>query len=239
MTPVDLHIARWVAWSPRRPDRAAWHDWAGIAPPPPAAEGPAVPVLLRRRVGKLGQQALRAAWELQESRDAQLVFASRHGEIGRTVSILEALARREAVSPADFSLSVHHALEGLLSIAAGNRRGHGAVAAGAESLWYGLIEAAGCLADPQCGSVVLVYQDEPLPPPYDSFSAAGEETLALALVLSREGGAGLRLSASPVAPGQCDPRPGEALLGALLRRGGAEVRGERHVWRVACGDVAA
>ena len=47
-----------------------------------------------------------------------------------------------------------------------------AAVGGGESLWYGLIEAAGCLADaPACSvddhwpSVVLVYQDEPLPPP--------------------------------------------------------------------------
>ncbi len=239
MTPIELHVAHWSAWSPRLPDRAAWHAWAGIAPPAASDEIPAGPALLRRRVGKLGQQALRVAWELPESRDAHLVFASRHGEIGRTVSILEALARAEPVSPADFSLSVHHALEGLLSIAGANRRGHGAVAAGADSLWYGLIEAAGCLADPQCPSVVLVYQDEPLPPPYDSFSAPGDESVALALVLARSGGTALKLSATPVQAGDCEPRPGEALLGALLRRGSAVARGERHVWRVACDDAGA
>ena len=190
-------------------------------------------------MGKLGQQTLRAAWDVPESRDAHLVFASRHGEMGRTVSILDALACREPVSPADFSLSVHHALEGLFSIASANRRGHGAVAAGGESLWYGLVEAAGCIADTDCPTVVLVYQNEPLPPPYDHFSSPDEETVALALVLTRSVGTRLRLSATPVQPGCCDPRPGEMLLGALLHRGSAVVRGERHMWQVTCDDFTA
>jgi len=43
---------------------------------------------------------------------------------------MEGLVAGEGVSPAEFTLSVHHALVGLLSIAQSNRRGHTALAAG-------------------------------------------------------------------------------------------------------------
>ncbi len=102
-------------------------------------------MLLRRRVSPLGQHALRAVWGLPESETARLVFASRHGEFGRTLSILDALVSDEGVSPADFTLSVHHALAGLLSIVRKNRQGHTAVAAGSESFFFGLLDALLCL----------------------------------------------------------------------------------------------
>ena len=98
-------------------------DAAGTPPSDP------VPLLLRRRVSAIGQQALRAAWGLPAAAEARLIFASRHGEFSRTLSILDALANDQPVSPADFTLSVHHALAGLLSIAQRNRLGHTAIAA--------------------------------------------------------------------------------------------------------------
>src|SRR5580658_10067559 len=77
---------------------------------------PAVPVLLRRRITPIGQAVLRAAWSLPGLERARFVFASRHGEFNRTLTMLEAMADDEGPSPADFSLSVHNALPGLLSI---------------------------------------------------------------------------------------------------------------------------
>src|SRR5689334_10839923 len=88
--------------------------------------------LLRRRVSEIGQRALRPAWCLSEG-EPKFVLASRNGEFGRTLGLLEALTEREPLSPAEFSLSVHHALIGLLSIARGNGAGHTALAAGADS----------------------------------------------------------------------------------------------------------
>jgi len=198
------------------------------------------PVLLRRRVSALGQQALSAAWRVQEDRRMPLVFASRHGELDRTLSILQALANEAPVSPADFSLSVHHALAGLLSIASENRGGHIAVASGRDSLWLGLVEAVATLNEAPDGAVLLVYYDCDLPAPYDRFSSEGDETIALALEIKTGTlGRALQLTAEPASSGMPESRPGERLMKVLLGGGAVLFHGEMRSWHLACADAMA
>src|SRR5262245_46592170 len=122
MGAVSFDILAWAAWAPGRETEAAWRAWAGVAAGAAAAPPSQPPLLLRRRVTTIGKAALRCVWGLPDSAGARLVFASRHGEFSRTLSILDALTAGEGVSPADFTLSVHHALAGLLSIATENRK---------------------------------------------------------------------------------------------------------------------
>jgi hypothetical protein len=233
---VSFRLRGWHAWAPGRESREAWYAWATGAGPdttPSDNAGEAVPLLLRRRVSPLGQQALRAAWQFPESADARLVFSSRHGEFDRTLSILRSLAEGSGVSPADFTLSVHHALAGLLSIARGNRQGHTAVAAGLDSFGCGLLEAAACLAERPDSPVILVYYDRPLPPPYDTFDEGHQEPIAVALALVAQGeGEPLWLDTEP-APGG-GPAPSlakEFMRFALSGRAAASAVGERLRWR--------
>ena len=123
--------------------------------------------MLRRRISTIGQMAFRASYALSEQRTARFIFCSRHGESDRTLRILQSLAAKEPISPADFSLSVHNALAGLLSIAWGNTAGHTAISAGADSFGYGLLEAVACLKEGPSDPVMLVYFDDLLPQPYD------------------------------------------------------------------------
>jgi hypothetical protein len=146
-----------------------------------AAEG--LPAALRRRVSGLGQKAFKAASELNVPDGTRFIFCSRTGEIDRTTRILTALASGDPVSPADFSLSVHNALAGLLSIAWRNRAGHTTIAAGAETFRAGLIEAASCLMERPEEPVLLVYYDERLPEPYSEFAAAADSCVVLAMLL--------------------------------------------------------
>ena len=44
------------------------------------------------------------------------VFVSRHGELARSMTLLQALADGQALSPTDFSMSVHNTAAGLCSI---------------------------------------------------------------------------------------------------------------------------
>ena len=92
-----------------------------------------------------------------------------------------------AVSPADFTLSVHHALAGLLSIALRNQAGHTTVAAGTDSFGAGMQEAIGCLAEQPDEPVLLVHFHEPLPPPYACFGEANDSPFALVLMLAAHG----------------------------------------------------
>ncbi|MGH7837650.1 MAG: beta-ketoacyl synthase chain length factor [Candidatus Binataceae bacterium] len=139
--------------------------------------------ILRRRISKIGQLAFSACYSLPEQRTARFVFCSRHGELDRTLRILRSLAAGEPISPADFALSVHNALVGLLSIAWGNTAGHTAIAAGADSFAYGLVEAVAGLEMGAADSVMLVNFDDLLPPPYDEVGDGVETCVALAMLL--------------------------------------------------------
>jgi hypothetical protein len=195
---------------------------------------PPVPLLLRRRVSPIGQAALRVAWALPQVDCARFVFASRHGEFDRSLGMLEQVAAEDAPSPADFSLGVHNALAGLLSICARNRGGHTALAAGVDSFAFGLVEAAARLLEQPEDPVMLVYYDAALPPGYpDTAPACAEATLALAIVLvpppqvSRH----IVMAATPVA----DTEPGEAAAAVFLRflrttAPEASAAGERMIW---------
>jgi hypothetical protein len=232
---LAFHIRGWAAWTPGLETEAAWRHWAtGRAEPAEPASFPPVPMSLRRRISPLGQAALRCAWGLPDAARARVVSASRHGEFGRTLSILESLAKGETVSPADFTLSVHHALVGLLSIAQGNRNGHTAVAAGPDSFGFGFLEAVASLQERPAEPVVLLYYDEPLPSPYEQFDRATERPLALALSLSSSGpGDPIELSTgAPQGPSEPAGPPALAFLRFLLTDKCATVwEGERLQWR--------
>lgn len=91
----------------------------------------------------------------------RVVFASRHGELRRTTDILRAITVGEPVSPTAFSLSVLNAMTGVFGIARGDRSAASAIAAGAETLGYALLEAHAQYATQPASSVLLVYADEP------------------------------------------------------------------------------
>jgi hypothetical protein len=249
MTALSFHVKAWSAWAPGRETAAAWLRWAGRAESEPDVAPETVPVLLRRRVSPLGQKALKAAWSLPDSATARLVFCSRHSEFGRTLSILDSLVGHTEVSPADFTLSVHNALLGLLSIARGNRFGHTMIAAGTESFGFGMLEALACLAERPAEPVVLVYFDEPLPEPYDVFEPGAPEPIAVALTLSATDGPRFTLGTGPAngAPGSDEPAAlafmrvmlGAESLGAesLGAESEAVSVGQQLVWQWRGGDA--
>ncbi|PWC36575.1 beta-ketoacyl synthase chain length factor [Azospirillum sp. TSO35-2] len=192
-------VRRWSAWTPGRETRAAWRDWAG-APPSAVDEAPppALPMMLRRRATPLGQRLIAAALACGDgAARARYVLASRHGELGRTLTILESLAAGDPPSPTEFSMSVHHGLAGLLSIHTGNRAGHTALAAGEDSFGFGLLEAAALLAERPGEPVLLLYGDDPLPDAYAAFREDGDAGLPMVCALLLEAGDDILFQAAP------------------------------------------
>ena len=176
MLAVGFQVLDWAAQAGGRMLRA---DAIELAVPRPV-----MPMMLRRRLTGLGQAAIAATYGAGAKAGVHYVFTSRHGEFQRSLRLLETLAAAEPLSPADFSLCVHNALAGLLSIATGARAGHTAIAAGPDSLAAGLMEAAGLLADNPATPVLLAYFDDDLPSPYDTLQAEPTEgPLALAVLL--------------------------------------------------------
>jgi hypothetical protein len=196
---LSFQVRDWFAWAPERETRNAWRAWAGQGD---AAAGdasmPTLPMMLRRRVTPIGQKALGAAMACGGVHDARYVLASRHGEFDRTVTVLTSLAQGEQPSPAEFSMSVHHGLAGLLSIHTGNRAGHTAVAGSLDSFGYGLLEAAACLVEAPTRPVLLIYFDAPLPAEYAPFRSAAEVVLPLALAMTLAAPEGDAVSISAV-----------------------------------------
>jgi len=224
MSGVSFSIVRHAAWAPALATPEAWLDWAR-APFLPGTEGePAVkamPPMLRRRAAQLGKMALEVAYAcLGEGSGVPIVYCSRHGEVGRSVELLDAMARGEALSPTAFGMSVHNAIPGLFTIAHKERANHIAVAAGASSIEHAVIEACGLLADgaPQ---VLLVMADTALPELYAQFADCSEQAYAFAWLL--EPGSDMRLQWQAGAAAPQAAMPGALQVLAFFLSGQAQL----------------
>ena len=130
---------------------------------------------------------LRAAWDATEDEDrsaVRTVFASRHGAIHLAVKIIDTIYRGEAVSPMQFSHSVHNAAVGTYSIATGNREASSSIAGGEDSFANGFLEAALLLDREPSRPVLLVVADEPVPPLFSEIVHEPVASYALGLLLS-------------------------------------------------------
>ncbi|MEW6562763.1 MAG: beta-ketoacyl synthase chain length factor [Pseudomonadota bacterium] len=160
---VRFSVEQWAAWSPGLPNKQSWLEWveAGQDTLPVGEALPALaemPAAMQRRADKLGRAALQSAYWCDDEPDPScpLVFASRYGEMQRSVELLEQLAAGEPLSPATFSVSVHNAVGALLSIARGQAGNYTAIAAGEETVEAAFSEALGLLGD-GAPAVTVVY----------------------------------------------------------------------------------
>lgn len=112
-----------------------------------------------------------------------VVYASRHGELGRTVELLSGLASGEDLSPTTFSLSVLNSAAGIFSIARGNHAPATAVSAGCETFGFGLVEAFTRLRGNPDTPLLYVYADAPMPALLGSQRHDPEDVFAFAMLL--------------------------------------------------------
>jgi len=185
-TIVRFRVADWMACGPGLETREDWIAWSRgekNARADSSAAARSLPSILRRRISAIGQMAFRASYALPEQRTARFIFCSRHAESDRSLRILRSLSAGEPASPADFSLSVHNALAGLLSIAWANTAGHTTISGGVDSFAYGLLESLACVLSGTAETVMLVYFDDQLPQPYDEISDGADTCVALAILL--------------------------------------------------------
>nr|WP_295378121.1 beta-ketoacyl synthase chain length factor [Pseudoxanthomonas sp.] len=227
---IQFTIAEWAAWAPGLETAEAWQAWAR-EPFVPMGDGtPAlseVPAMQRRRIDRLGRMAIQAAYWCQraEAEGIPFVFASRHGDVACSVQLLEALSRREALSPTSFGLSVHNAIAALYSIVRGERGNYLALAAGQATPEAALVEAAGLLGDGAPEVLVVVY-DAALPEVYADFGDEPDPFHAWCWRVAPVDREGFRVSlacgaASESAPGAVTGLPhGLEVLRFLLAAGG-------------------
>lgn len=188
--------------------------------------------LLRRRLSPLAKCALHVANTCaREVPSVSFVFASRHGELQRTVELLGNLAHDEELSPTLFSLSVLNSAAGIFSIAHNDHAPATAIAAGSESFGYGLLEAhMRARRDPD-RPVVYIYADAPAPDPLGRQPGDPEATFALGLLIESKGATCLHTEIHPDTSTQTSPSLQASACLQALNGGVGEWAGERHHWR--------
>jgi len=230
---ADLHwtmpIARWTSIST-----------AGV----PGVE--ALDPMVRRRLSRLSRLALQAAYDCAGAENPlRMVFASRHGELTRTTGILSDIGAAEPVSPTAFSLSVLNAVTGIFGIARRDRSPATAIAAGHETLGYGLLEAFTQYDTSPASPVLLVHAHEPADPVYGDVDD-DPESVGLAVLLDADEPVGY-LSCEMEIDGASDTHVADdaantqsaAVLRCLSARTTASWRGEHALWRWSWHDRAA
>ncbi len=193
---ITFAVSQWSGWSPA--------NVAGDAPSGPVSRDPkpdvaAIPPMLRRRLNLLGRAAASQMLQLlPEKQDVPVVYCSRHGDIERTLTVLASVVDGEPVSPMHFSLAVHNAICGVVSIHRGMTANISAIAS-AEGLVPVLLEAAALLS-PATPRVLCVLADTTLP---DVYCQTGEEPgtpFAIGFMVTRDEGVTLSLSTDGTVP---------------------------------------
>ena len=150
-----------------------------------------VPPMERRRLTGVERAALSVAWQVKTDAELPVVFASRWGEIGVTLKLMNQFHADGEMSPAGFSASVHNAAPGAFSLLTKNHAPYTAIAARDRSLEAGLLETLVLRRE-----AIFVYAEEATPEFY--LPAFGEPQPACAVAL--------RVTESPEAPFSVDFR---------------------------------
>jgi hypothetical protein len=170
---IDVGITRWQAWTAETEPDVSF-----------------LPPLLRRRCGRLTRMMLHVAFRVGGPDDlatVPVVFASRYGDMAGTITLLQALARREPLTAAGFSHSVHNAPPGLFSIAAKNRGMASAVAAAGDTFGGAFLEAVAAMHRGGHDRALLVVADDALPDVFARYQEEPAGAYAVALALGPEG----------------------------------------------------
>lgn len=167
---ITFNISQWRAWAPGLETSEDWQKWSAQPWIPEISDAQPdvsfLPAIQRRRLSRMARMAFSVGWPLADGIERlPLVFVSRHGETPRTFGILSELAERQALSPTQFSLSVHNAVIGLWSILRGETSEMTALAAATDGLENGVMEAAAMLAE-GAPAVLLVLTEEQPPQAY-------------------------------------------------------------------------
>lgn len=196
---TTFFLESWSAMAPGLQSREDWENWFFESVNPGCSIGKLplkpIPPMLRRRFSDLGKIAAASALPLvQPDASVPCVFASRHGDTGLTLSLLEGIAKREDMSPTGFSLAVHNAVSGVFSIARKDVSAVTAIAASDDLIISALIEAIGQLQTSE--KVLCIVYDVPLPEIYRDSLESDPFPYACAMMLSRSSGTELCLTLS-------------------------------------------
>ena len=201
MNTIHFNIDHWIALTPGlvlQEDEQAWANHPQLLhTQPPAADK--IPPMMRRRMSPLSKLALQAAMTITEKTTVDyIVFASRHGELHRTVNLIKDIINGDDASPIAFSQSVHNTAAGLYTIATKQPLAVTSLTGGENTLHMALIEVACYLNEHPDHRVLVVDYDQPLPNEYQQFEQYQYPLFALAMVISY--GSNSQLCRQPMSP---------------------------------------
>lgn len=200
----QVPVAAWQVWNEQSQQGERKPDLAFVEP------------MLRRRLSPLARAALHVANVCSQGRTAvDFVYASRHGELERTVELLHNLARDEALSPTVFSLSVLNSAPGVFAIARNDHSPAIAVSAGTETFGFGLLEACARARLEPGKPVLYIYADAPAPAPLGHQSGDPEAIFALAMLIDAAAPTALEVAFSPQAAAGDSSSQAQSCLRAL------------------------
>jgi len=235
---IALNILDWQASAPGLSTHEHWRDWS-LAVPVVAADAPLpdcphLPMMTARRLSAGSRLAVdNGLGLLRRYQPEAVVFTSRHGELERNQRILDALAQQHPISPTDFTMSVHNAAVGSLTIVAKAPLVSTSLSAGEDSFQQGLIEAL-VLVNSGYPRVLLVDFDNPIPDFYQPFMAPDTPNYPYAAALLLTAGDSLRCAGEraqdPLSP-RALPQSLAFLHGWLSGRREFTITGERLCWR--------
>ncbi|MFT7053459.1 MAG: 3-oxoacyl-(acyl-carrier-protein) synthase, partial [Psychromonas sp.] len=189
MNSININITNWSALSSGLIESNDWLEWSKNNKQWPMTPAPTpdflIPPMMRRRMSSLSKLALQSALQISAQQKIDyIVFSSRHGELTRTVKLIEDIINGGDASPIFFSQSVHNTAAGLFTIAAKRTTPVTSLAAAENSLHYAFIEASAYLQENPQDTVLLVNFDEPLAAPYQQFETQTYKGYALAMLLA-------------------------------------------------------
>ncbi|MEF1255074.1 beta-ketoacyl synthase chain length factor [Vibrio sp. M260112] len=184
---ISFNIDAWLAHSNGLSTSQNWESWANNLewPQDGTLICSAIPPMMRRRMSHLSKLAVQTSIELLNEHEIDyLVFASRHGELHRSIALVGDILRGEEASPMAFSQSVHNTAAGLVTIATKKTIPLTSIAAAENTFQSALLEAWLYLNDHPDHKVLVVDFDEPVPEAYQQYEHQQYQGYGLGLVLS-------------------------------------------------------
>ena len=108
----DFIVRKWSVWPPLEGSELNQAELLS-----------SVPKMLKRRLSPLARIVFSVVSQCVETNNQQIpiVFSSTHGELARSFNMMEKIEAGEEISPTSFSLSVHNAIAGLISMVYKNK----------------------------------------------------------------------------------------------------------------------
>jgi len=145
-----------------------------------------IPMAIRRRASMLSKAVLAVVADLcARNKVDHIILASRHGELHRTLTLLQETIADELLSPTLFAQSVHSTSAGLATIAFKLEVPVTTVAARRDSFHMALVECSAYLALQPTHKVLLLAADEQLPELYAPYDDELNVDHVLGLILAR------------------------------------------------------